>query len=192
MTDLLDPVLDATFKGFPYGSPPLRRSEVGTRRWNVVDGDLPLPLAVLRASALAHNIDWMQRFVRDGGVDFAPHGKTTMSPQLLRRQLEAGAWGLTFANVSQLQAGLAAGARRFLIANQVLAAVDLAAIDALRGTHPGTRVLFLLDSQAQLELIEDTAPDPVELWIATATGVNMVGAPYFSCRIPRCAASCPP
>jgi D-serine dehydratase len=159
MTDLLDPVLDPTFKGFPHGSPPLRRSAVGAQGWNVVGGDLPLPLAVIRASALAHNIDFMQRLVSRGGVDFAPHGKTTMSPQLLRRQLDAGAWGLTFANVTQLQAGLAAGARRLLIANQVLAAADLAAIDALRDARPGTRVLFLLDSPAQLALIEDTSPD---------------------------------
>jgi D-serine dehydratase len=158
MTDPLDPVLDSAFKGFPHGSPPLRRSEVGAQGWSVLAGDLPLPLAVIRASALAHNVDWMQRFARAGGVDFAPHGKTTMSPQLLRRQLEAGAWGLTFANVTQLQAGLAAGATRFLIANQVLASADLAAIDALRAARPGTRVIFLLDSPAQLALIEDTAP----------------------------------
>ena len=159
MTDLSDPLLDASFKGFPHGSPPLRRSALGAQGWNVLAGDLPLPLAVLRASALAHNIDWMQRFASRGGIDFAPHGKTTMSPQLLRRQLEAGAWGLTFANVTQLQAGLAAGGRRFLIANQVFDAADLAAIDALRDTRPDTRVLFLLDSPAQLELIEDTAPE---------------------------------
>jgi D-serine dehydratase len=158
MTDLLDPILDATFKGFPHGSPPVRRSQVGALGWNVVAGDLPLPLAVIRAPALARNLGWMQRFAQQGGVDFAPHGKTTMSPQLLRRQLDAGAWGLTFANVTQLQAGLAAGAHRFLIANQVFDAADLAAIDALRGARPGTRVLFLLDSVAQLDRIEDTAP----------------------------------
>jgi D-serine dehydratase len=45
-------------------------------------------------------------------VQLAPHGKTTMSPQLFRRQLDAGAWGLTFANVHQLRLGLAARAAR--------------------------------------------------------------------------------
>jgi D-serine dehydratase len=159
MTDLIDPVLDTTFKGFPHGSPPLRRSEIGAQGWRVTAGDLPLPVAVLRASALAHNIGWMQAFAESGGVGFAPHGKTTMSPQLLRRQLDAGAWGLTFANVTQLQAGLAAGARHLLIANQVFDAADLAAIAALRAARPGTRVLFLLDSEAQLALIESTSPD---------------------------------
>ena len=45
----------------------------------------------------------MQGQARRWGIDLAPHGKTTMSPQLFRRQLDAGAWGLTFATVTQLR-----------------------------------------------------------------------------------------
>ncbi len=54
-------------------------------------GDLPLPLAVLKREALEHNLAWMQSRVREWGIDLAPHGKTTMSPQLFQRQLDAGA-----------------------------------------------------------------------------------------------------
>ena len=78
MTDVLDPLLDATFKGYPHGAAPLRRSQVGAQGWNVLAGDLPLPLAVIRRDALAHNVGWMQRYADDAGVRFAPHGKTTM------------------------------------------------------------------------------------------------------------------
>jgi D-serine dehydratase len=156
--DLLDPLLDATSKGFPHHSPPLRRSAVGAQDWNVLAGDLPLPLALVKRDALQHNLGWMQRYADDAGVRFAPHGKTTMSPQLFRRQLDAGAWGLTFATVAQLRIGVEAGARNGLIANQVLDAGDLAAIVALQAAHAGLRVLFLLDSLAQLELIEATRP----------------------------------
>jgi len=159
MPDFLDPVLDAGWKGFPHGSAPLRRSEVGAQGWNVAAGDLPLPLALVRRTALANNLGWMQRYADGQGVRLVPHGKTTMSPQLLRRQLEAGAWGLTFANVTQLGAGLAAGATNFVIANQVLDGADLGAIDALRRARPEVRVIFLLDSAAQLALIEETAPE---------------------------------
>jgi len=159
MTDLLDPLLDPSFKGFPHGVAPLRRSQVGVQGWNVLAGDLPLPLAVIRRDALAHNVGWMQGFADAAGVGLAPHGKTTMSPQLFQRQLDAGAWGLTFATVTQMQAGLAAGVRNVLIANQVLDAADLGAIAALRESCPGVRVVFLLDSVAQLELIEDVSID---------------------------------
>jgi len=159
MNDILDPLLDATSKGFPQASAPLRRSAIGAQGWNVLAGDLPLPLAVVKRDALQHNLGWMQRFADDAGVRFAPHGKTTMSPQLFRRQLDAGAWGLTFATVAQLRIGVEAGARRCLIANQVLDAGDLAAIGVLRAEHADLRVLFLLDSAAQLGLIEATRPE---------------------------------
>jgi D-serine dehydratase len=153
LQDLLDPVLDACAKGFPHQVPAMRRSAVGAQGWNVLAGSLPLPLAVIHRDALAGNLRWMQGFAREHGVDLAPHGKTTMSPQLFGRQLDAGAWGLTFATVGQLRAGIAAGARRCIIANQVFRAVDLQGIAELRSAVDGLRVAFLVDSTAQLELI---------------------------------------
>jgi D-serine dehydratase len=152
---LLDPLLDSTYKGYPRTLPPRLRSTVGAAGWNVLAGDLPLPIAVIRRDALAHNLAWMQAYARSQGVDMAPHGKTTMSPQLFARQLDAGAWGITFATVAQLAIGVAAGARRTLIANQVVSDDDLAGIRHLLNAHAGLRVVFLVDSLAQLALIED-------------------------------------
>lgn len=153
--DLLDPLIGPGFKGFPHGHAALRRSAVAQAGWNVLAGDLPFPIAVLKRDAVAHNVDWLQRQARQWGIDLAPHGKTTMSPQLFQRQLDAGAWGLTFATVTQLGVGVAAGARRTLIANQVLGDADLSAIQQLLRDHAGLRVAFLVDSTAQLDLIED-------------------------------------
>jgi D-serine dehydratase len=154
MNDFLDPLLDNRHKGYPHEAPAMRRSQIGEQGWSVPAGDLPLPLAVIKRSKLQHNLGWMQRFCEERGIGLAPHGKTTMSPQLFRAQLDAGAWGLTVATVHQLRIAVEAGARRVLIANQVLAAADLRAIDALKARHPGLRVLFLMDSAAQLEAIE--------------------------------------
>ena len=123
LQDILDPTLDPSYKGFPHHAPPMRRSAIGSQGWNVLRGDLPLPLAVIRGDALAGNLRWMQEFAAGHGVGLAPHGKTTMSPQLFRRQLEGGAWGLTFASVVQLRAGVAAGAQRCIVANQVFRAI---------------------------------------------------------------------
>ena len=116
--------------------------------------DLPYPLAVLRESALAHNIQWMQDYADRRGVVLAPHGKTTMAPRLFEMQLQAGAWGLTFANVSQMAVGLHSGVRRVVIANQVLAVADLNTLLAWRQQLPDLQVAFLVDSLAQLALIE--------------------------------------
>ncbi|MGJ7529320.1 amino acid deaminase [Variovorax sp. GB1P17] len=153
--DFQDPLLGSNFKGYPRTQPPRRRSEIGQAGWNVLAGDLPLPLAMLKREALEHNLAWMQARVREWGIDLAPHGKTTMSPQLFRRQLDAGAWGLTFATVTQLAVGVAAGARRALIANQVVSDEDLAGIQMLLRAHADLRIVFLVDSLAQLALIED-------------------------------------
>jgi len=153
--ELLDPLIGGPgTKGFPHQAAPLRRSAIAAMGWNVLRGDLPLPLAVIQRDALAGNLRWMQQFARDRGVELVPHGKTTMSPQLFAAQLQAGAWGITFANLTQARVGLASGVRRCLIANQLAAAVDLDALAALLLQHDGARVLFLVDSQAQLDLIE--------------------------------------
>src|SRR3546814_3083454 len=88
----------------PGGGAPFRLGDIGRQGWNVLRGDLPFPLAVLKESAVAHNGAWMMDFLRRaGGVRIAPHGKTTMSPQLFARQLADGAWGITVATVQQLQ-----------------------------------------------------------------------------------------
>ena len=155
LQDLLDPQLDRSYKGFPHHSGPLRRSEIAVQGWNVMKGDLPLPLAVIKHSAMKHNLRWMQRFAKSQGVDMAPHGKTTMSPQLLKRQLDEGAWGLTFATVAQMRAGITAGAKNLLIANQVVAAIDLAGIQGMLREYAGLRIVFLVDSLAQLALIKE-------------------------------------
>ena len=119
----------------------MRRSAIAGRGWNVLAGDLPLPIALLKRAAVDHNLAWMQGQARRWGIDLAPHGKTTMSPQLFARQLAAGAWGITFATVNQLSIGVAAGVRNALIANQVLGDRDLAAIQSLRREHAGLRVV---------------------------------------------------
>ena len=154
MNDLLDPLLDSRLKGFPHTHDAVRRSAIGGLGWNVLAGDLPLPIALIRREALDHNLAWMQKQARAWKIDLAPHGKTTMSPQLFKRQLDAGAWGLTFATVKQLRVGVAAGARHALIANQIVGDADLHGIQALLAGHTDLRIAFLVDSTAQLDLIE--------------------------------------
>lgn len=147
-------VLDRRYKGFPPAATPCRLDEIGARNWSILNGDLPFPIALLRDSALRHNLEWMQTFARQHGVDIAPHGKTTMSPELYRRQLDAGAWGISFATVYQLAVGAEVGITRALIANQVVCDADLDGLAALLQDYPILRVWFLVDSIAQIKLID--------------------------------------
>ena len=53
---ICNPLLQAPMKGLPHHSPALRVSDVGMQGWNVLAGDLPLPVALLKREALEHNI----------------------------------------------------------------------------------------------------------------------------------------
>lgn len=144
-------------KGFPLTGKACRASDIASRNWNVLADDLPFPIAVLKRTALEHNIAWMQDYAQRKGVLLAPHGKTTMSPELLAAQLVAGAWGITFATAYQASVGVGCGARRIIIANQVVCDADLDALDSLLAQTGDLRIWFLVDSLAQIALIEDWA-----------------------------------
>lgn len=145
--------LNATYKGFPGHLAPIDLKDVGAQQWQVLQGDLPFPLAVIRQSSLQHNLHWMQNFCKERGLDIAPHGKTTMSPELYHLQLSAGAWGISFATVFQASLGARNGVKRIIIANQVYQAPDLDALASLLEAFPELRVYFLVDSMAQMEAI---------------------------------------
>jgi len=147
-------LLHAELKGFPADALPVSGDALAERGWHVLGREMSYPLATLSRSAVAHNLAWMQAYARRKGVWLAPHAKTTLSPELCALQLAAGAWGLTLANVHQVPVGLAAGAQRLLIANQVLAWADLGALDQHLREHPALRIWFLVDSLEQLAQIE--------------------------------------
>ncbi len=93
--------------------------------------DVSLPALVLHREALEHTIRWMQSFVSNSGAELAPHGKTSMTPALFRRQLDAGAWGITLATAVQTRAAYAHGVRRVLMANQLVGKPNMALIAEL-------------------------------------------------------------
>jgi D-serine deaminase-like pyridoxal phosphate-dependent protein len=90
--------------------------------------DVPLPAAAIFEAPLAHNLAWMQRFADDHGAKLAPHGKTTMTPALFKRQVEAGAWGITLATAVQTVAAHAHGIDRVLMVNQLVGRPNMALI----------------------------------------------------------------
>ena len=153
---LAEPV-DARCKGFPHAAPAMPLAAIGRQRWNVLRGDVPFPVAVVRRSAMRSNSVWMRGFTRATGVLIAPHGKTTLCPQIFARQIEDGAWGITVADVRQLEIAVAVGVRRAIIANQVVAAGDVARLLELQKLSPALEVFFLVDSQAQLALVDAEA-----------------------------------
>lgn len=81
--------------------------------------DFHTPLLTLNGAAVQHNMRRLADWCEEHNVLLAPHGKTTMAPQLWSRQLDHGAWGITVANLAQLRVARAFGVSRLQLANSL-------------------------------------------------------------------------
>jgi D-serine deaminase-like pyridoxal phosphate-dependent protein len=111
------------------------------------------PVCVLHAEALTHNLQTMARWCGDHGVGLAPHGKTHMAPQLLARQLGAGACGVTVATVSQVRVFRAFGVRDVILANELVDPAGLRWLAAELDADPEFRLTCWADSVRGVELM---------------------------------------
>ena len=162
---LRDVRIDGTSKGMPRLSDPVPLLEAGTRGWTL--DDLEPPFVLIRRSALEHNVSLMAAYCNEHRVSIAPHGKTTMAPQLWWRQLDAGAWGISAATAAQARVMRAAGVPRILLANPLTdaAAIRWAAHD-LRDDANG--LACYVDSERGVELLEtvlgeEAPPRPLQV-----------------------------
>jgi D-serine dehydratase len=110
---------------------------------SIAAGEITLPAMTLLDDAVEHNLAVMASLARREGFLLAPHVKTTMCPELIRRQLDAGAWGVTVANVAQARVAAEVGVGRILIANEVLGRPDA---EWLVSVSSSVDVLCLVDS----------------------------------------------
>jgi D-serine deaminase-like pyridoxal phosphate-dependent protein len=164
---ILDEPLDWRFKGFP-AAVGVTVGTIGAQGWNLLAGDVPLPALVLKESALAHNIELVSRWCAERGVLLAPHGKTTMAPQLFERQLAAGAWAITAANAAQVRICRAFGVSRVFLANELVEPVSLRWLASAMASDPAFDFYCLVDSLAAVEVMASTlaeASRPVQVLV---------------------------
>ncbi|MEN6604538.1 MAG: amino acid deaminase [Bryobacteraceae bacterium] len=143
--EIINSRLDGTTKGLPFDAV-VSPATVAAKKWNVLRQDLHFPLLVLKESPLDYNIKAMARWCADNGFLLAPHGKTTMCPQIYQRQLEAGAFGITVANVSQLLVCVRFGVKRILVANQIVGAANVRSLVGAMNADAGLECYCLVDS----------------------------------------------
>ena len=123
----------------------------------------------------------MAEYCADAGVLHAPHGKTTMAPALWSRQLEAGAWGITVANVPQLRVGRAFGVRRLHLANALVDPAALSWISAELDADPSFGFSCWVDSWRAVVLMDDAlrargAQRPLDVFIELGAPGGRTGA----------------
>jgi D-serine deaminase-like pyridoxal phosphate-dependent protein len=109
---------------------------------------------VAHDAAIDHNVATMAAFCARAGVDLAPHAKTSMSPQVISRQLAAGAWGMTAATVAQVAVLRSFGVPVILMANLVVDERSVRWLAEHVLDEPGVRFFCYVDSPESVHLLD--------------------------------------
>ncbi|MFD5857429.1 alanine racemase [Streptomyces chartreusis] len=167
--------VDHRFKGLPPDADGLTVAQLAAQRRNLFTGGFATPVLALSAERLEHNLDLMETYATRHGLAFAPHGKTSMAPQLFQRQIEHGAWGITLAVPHQVRVARAYGTERIFLANELVDAAALRWIAAELTADPAFRLVCYVDSVRGVELMDAALRDagatrPVDVVVELAAG----------------------
>ncbi|MEE1832881.1 amino acid deaminase [Streptomyces sp. SP17KL33] len=146
--------VDHRFKGLPPDAEGLTVAELAAQRRNLFTGGFTTPVLALSAERLEHNLALMETYSARHNLAFAPHGKTSMAPELFRRQIERGAWGITLAVPHQARVAREFGIERIFLANEVVDPAALRWIADELAADPRFRFVCYVDSVRGVELMD--------------------------------------
>ncbi len=115
-----------------------------------VPSGMETPLLLLDEARMQRNIARMQSRMDALGVGFRPHVKTSKCPEVVRRQIAAGARGITVSTLKEAERFLAEGVTDALYA---VAIVPAKFDHALRLSRQGLRLTLLVESVAAAEAL---------------------------------------
>lgn len=172
---LADERVDHRFKALPPDAEGLTVGALAAERRNLFTGGFTTPVLALSAESVEHNLALLETYAQRHGLVFAPHGKTSMSPQLFARQLEHGAWGITAAVPHQARVYRAYGIQRIFLANELVDATALRWLAGELDADPGFRFVCYVDSVRGVELMDEAlraarASRPVDVVVELGAG----------------------
>ncbi|RNA67037.1 alanine racemase [Alteribacter keqinensis] len=137
--------------------------------------EAPTPVLVLDLEKMNRNIERMAASARKNNVKLRPHIKTHKSLEVAKRQIHAGATGLTVATLSEAEVFQNAGFDDLLVAFPLRSEEKIARFVALakRG-----RLIATIDDIVQAGRLDEaaaTAGMRVEVWVKVNSGLNRCG-----------------
>ncbi|MEU5837787.1 alanine racemase [Streptomyces diacarni] len=168
---------DHRFKGLPPDAAAAGTTlgELAAERRSLFTGGFTTPVLALSAERLDHNLAALSAYTARHGLAFAPHGKTSMAPQLFARQIEQGAWGITLAVPHQVRVARAFGVPRIFLANELVDASALRWLASELDGDPSFRFVCYVDSAAGVALMDEAlraagARRPVDVVVELGAG----------------------
>jgi 3-hydroxy-D-aspartate aldolase len=116
---------------------------------------LPTPALLVDLDALEANIGVMSAHCRGRGCAVRPHAKTHKCPEIARRQVAAGARGVSAATVPEAEAMVAAGIRGVLLTSPIVEPGKIARMVGL--ARAGGEVLLAVGHPREAELLTAAA-----------------------------------
>jgi 3-hydroxy-D-aspartate aldolase len=139
--------------------------------------DLNTPVLVIELDALTRNIAGMAQFAKAKGLQLRPHAKTHKSPDIAKRQIEAGAVGACCAKIGEAEVladnGVTSGLH---ITSPVVSAPAIARLIALNARTEG--LMCVVDNPANVQALGAAAKDaakPLQVIIDIDPGIRRTG-----------------
>ena len=151
-----------------------RHQQVLNRLVNRVDTPAPIVLA----DVMQRNIDRMQAFAAEHNLNVRPHVKTHKCVEVGRRQVDAGAVGITAGTVGEAEVFAAAGFDDIFLAYPVWPSGTKG--DRIRRLAQTVRMRVGVDNVAAIDALADAMgdePDRLEVVVEIDCGARRSGAP---------------
>jgi len=140
--------------------------------WRTLD----TPALLVDLDRLESNIDWMAAHARAGGVALRPHFKTHKSTAIARRQLAAGAVGITVAKLDEAEALIDGGVEApILLAFEIVAQPKLERAMRLARRVPLTLAVDSAEGAARLAAAAGPVGRVLDVWIEIDSGLERCG-----------------
>ena len=135
---------------------------------------LDTPTLLLDVNQMEKNIADIAKFAKEAGVIYRPHTKTHKSIEIAKRQVKAGAIGVTVAKVGEAEVMAGGGIDDILIAYPLVAEAKHRRVKKLMEK---AQITVAVDSVVQANIMNQffSEEKPLNVWIKVNSGLNRAG-----------------
>jgi 3-hydroxy-D-aspartate aldolase len=131
------------------------RAESEWRMKALTKSDLVTPCLLLDLDAFESNLSKMAQHCKAANINLRPHGKSHKCVEIAKRQIKAGAVGLSVATIREAEAMAAAGIAGMLITSELIGRPKIERLMRVLGKAPDT--MAVVDNLTHAQELNDAA-----------------------------------